>query len=85
MMNRRNLFDRVALYRWAALALSVSFVRSIYTLVDGSMPFTGWRLALWIGYGLLVFAVVRDFWGIYQVRKGMHSSINKLLEKQKEG
>jgi len=81
-MNRRNLFDRVALYRWAALVLSVSLVRSIYTLVDGSMPFTGWRVALWVGWGLLMFAVLRDCWTIYTARRMVRRKIDKVLQKR---
>lgn len=82
MMNRRNLVDRVALYRWAALALSVSLIRSIYTLVTGTMPFTGWRLALWAGYGILMFAVIRDACIIYRARKQMHANIDKAIRQK---
>jgi len=79
-MINRNLTDRVAMYRWAALILTVSMIRSFYTLLSGDIPFTGWRVVLWTGWTVLMVAVIRDVWGIYVAKRKMHKAIRQAME-----
>lgn len=78
-MIKRNFTDRVAMYRWAAIILSVSVIRSIYTQITETLPSVGWRVVLWVGWTVLMVAVARDLWGVYKAKREMHEAIERAI------
>lgn len=78
-MKLRNLFDRIGLYRWAAVLLTVVFIRSIVQRVSQThnLPVTGWVILFWLGWFALMIGGVRDLVHEVKARRAVGRMINK--------
>lgn len=81
-MNRRNLFDRISLYRWSAAILTISVIRSVYTEITQALPSTSWRVVLWAGWLVLMLAVYRDFRTVYRARREIQNHMDRITREE---
>jgi fatty acid desaturase len=83
-MIRRNLTDRIAIYRLSGILIAVVVVRGIVVRITDyqSLPLTGWAALLWLGFLLLMFNLVRDGVHEYRARRQVKQMIEgKIQEK----
>ena len=77
-MIRRNLTDRLAIYRLSGILIAIVVIRGIVVRITNysSLPLTGWVTILWLGFLLLMFNLVRD--GVHEYRA--RRQVKKMIE-----